>query len=64
MTTARHATVGRMNIDGPKELGRAVVAAIVTLIVGLILKAMGAGKWFVAGASGAVGGIAAVAVVA
>jgi hypothetical protein len=53
-----------MDIDVPKELGRAVIAAIVALIVGLILKAMGAGKWLVAGASGAVGGIAAVAVVA
>jgi hypothetical protein len=53
-----------MDINGPKELGRAVIAAIVALVVGLILKAMGAGKWLVAGASGAVGGIAAVAVVA
>lgn len=52
------------NINVPKELGRAVVAAIVALLVGLLLKAAGAGKWIAAAGSGAVGGIAAVAFVA
>jgi uncharacterized protein (DUF697 family) len=51
-------------IDLPKELGRAVVAALVAFLVGLFLKAVGAGKWLAAGASGAVGGMAAIAAIA
>jgi len=50
--------------DWAKEGGRAGVAAIVAFLVGLLMKALGAGKWVVAGVSGAVGGMAAVAVFA
>ncbi len=52
------------NINIPKELGRAAVAAVVALFVGLLLKAMGAGKWLAAAGSGAVGGVVAIAVIA
>jgi len=52
------------NIDFGKELGRAAIAAVVAFFVALMLKALGAGKWLVAAGSGAVGGLAAVAVVA
>jgi hypothetical protein len=52
------------NINFLIEFGRAAVATIVAFLVGLILKAAGAGKWVVAAGSGAVGGVAAVAVIA
>lgn len=51
-------------IDGPKEFGRAVIATIVAFLVGLFLKALGAGKWLAAGAGGAAGGMVALAVIA
>lgn len=50
------------NIDIGKELGSAAVASLVAFFVGLILKALGAGKWLIAGGSGAAGSLAAVAV--
>jgi hypothetical protein len=53
-----------MKIDWNKEAGRAAVAATVAFLVGLLLKTLGAGKWVVAGVSGAAGGIAAVAALA
>jgi hypothetical protein len=52
------------NINVPKELGRAAIAAVVAFFAALILKALGVGKWLAAAGSGAVGGIAAVAVLA
>jgi hypothetical protein len=52
------------NIDFGKELSRAALAAGAEFIVALLLKALGAGKWLVAAGSGAVGGLAAVAIVA
>jgi hypothetical protein len=51
------------NIDFRKELGRAAIAAVVAFVAGLILRALGAEKWFIAAGSGAAGGLAAVAVV-
>jgi hypothetical protein len=51
------------DIDMGKEFARAAVAAVVAFIAGLILKAMGFGKWVVAGGSGAAGGLVAVAAV-
>ncbi len=52
------------NINFPKELGRAAVATVVAFFIGLLLKAMGAGKWLTATGSGAIGGIAAIAAIA
>jgi len=52
------------NINLGKELSRAAVAAIVAFVVGLLLKAIGAGKWLSAAGGGAAGGIAALAVIA
>ena len=52
------------NVNIPKELGRAVIAAVVAFFAALILKALGAGKCLAAAGSGAVGGIAAIAVLA
>ena len=52
------------NINFPKELGRAAIAAVVAFFAALLLKAFGAGKWFVAAGSGAIGGMAAIAVLA
>lgn len=52
------------NIDFREELGRAAVASVVAFVAALVLKAFGAGKWIVAAGSGAVGGVAAVALVA
>lgn len=52
------------NINFPKELGRIVIAAVVAFFVALLLKALGAGKWLTAASSGAIGGIAAVAILA
>jgi hypothetical protein len=52
------------NIDGGKELGRAVIAGIVAFFVAIVLKALNAGKWMTAAGSGAVGGMVAVAIVA
>jgi len=52
------------NLDPGKELARAVLAAIVALIVMVILQARGAGRWVAAAGSGAVGGLAAAAVIA
>ena len=51
------------NIWG-KEIAFAGAAAIVTFIVAAILRGYGAGKWLTAGASGAIGGLIATAVVA
>jgi hypothetical protein len=48
-------------VDWGKEAARAGIAAVVAFLVGLLLKSLGAGKWVVGGASGAIGGIAAVA---
>jgi hypothetical protein len=52
------------NIDAGKELGRALIAAIVALIAAAFLKALGASRWVVAAGSGAVGGLAAAAAIA
>jgi hypothetical protein len=51
------------SFDAGKELGRAVIAAIVALVVATFLKALGAGRWVVAVGSGAVGGLAAAAAI-
>jgi hypothetical protein len=51
------------SLDPGKEFARAAIAAIVALLVGLWLKATGAGKWLTAAASGAVGALAAAAIV-
>jgi hypothetical protein len=47
-----------------KELGRAAIAAIAAFFAALLLKALGAGKWLTAAGSGAIGGMAAIAVIA
>lgn len=52
------------NINIPKELGRAAIAAIATFVAALILKALGTSKWLAAAGSGAIGGVAAIAVIA
>ena len=52
------------NINIPKELGRAAIAAIVAFVTALILKAIGAGKWLAATGSGAIGGVVAIATIA
>jgi hypothetical protein len=52
------------NVNWRKEIAFAGAAAIVAFIVGAILRGYGAGKWLTAGASGAIGGLAAAAVVA
>lgn len=52
------------NINWRKEIAFAGVAAIVALIVAAVLRSNGAGKWLTAGASGAIGGLAAAAVTA
>jgi hypothetical protein len=52
------------DINVPKELGRAAVAAIVAFFLALLLKALGAGKWLAAAGSGAIGGVVAIAAVA
>lgn len=52
------------NINWRKEIAFAGAAAIVAFIVAAILRGYGAGKWLTAGASGAIGGLAAAAVVA
>ena len=52
------------NINIPKELGRAAIAAIVAFFAALLLKALGAGKWLAAAGSGAIGGVAAIAAIA
>ena len=52
------------NVNIPKELGRAAIAAIVAFIAALILRAVGAGKWLAAAGSGAIGGVAAIAILA
>lgn len=51
-------------VDWSKEAARAGIAAVAAFFAALVLRALGAGKWVVAGASGAVGGIAAIAVIA
>ncbi len=51
------------NIAG-KEIARAVVATGVAFLLAWLLKALNAGKWLTAAASGAVGGMAPVAIVA
>jgi hypothetical protein len=52
------------NINWRKEIAFAGVAAVVAFIVAAILRGNGAGKWVAAGAGGAIGGLAATAVVA
>jgi hypothetical protein len=52
------------DINIPKELGRAAIAAVVAFFIGLLLKAMCAGKWLAAAGSGAIGGMAAIAILA
>jgi hypothetical protein len=52
------------NISIPKELGRAAIAAVVAFFAALLLKGLDAGKWLVAAGSGAVGGVAAIVVLA
>jgi hypothetical protein len=47
-----------------RELGKAAIASIVGFLVGLFLQALGATKWVVAAASGAIGGLVAAAVIA
>jgi hypothetical protein len=47
-----------------KEAIRTVIAAVVAYFVSRFLRAAGVGKWLTAGGSGAVGSIAAIAVVA
>jgi hypothetical protein len=47
-----------------RELTKAGIASAVAFFVGLILKALGAGKWVIAAGSGAVGGVVAVAMIA
>ena len=51
------------NINWRKEIAFAGAAAIVAFVIAAILRSYGAGKWLAAGASGAIGGIAAAAVV-
>jgi hypothetical protein len=52
------------NINWRKEIAFAGVAAIVAFMVAAILRSNGAGKWLAASASGAIGGLAAAAVIA
>lgn len=52
------------NINWRKEIAFAGAAAIVAFLVAAILRSNGAGKWLTAGASGAIGGLAAAAVIA
>lgn len=52
------------NINIPKEIGRAAIAAVVAFLIALLLKAVGAGKWLVAAGSGAAGGVVAIAAIA
>jgi hypothetical protein len=52
------------NINWRKEIAFAGAAAIVAFMVAAILRRNGAGKWLTASASGAIGGLAAAAVIA
>jgi hypothetical protein len=52
------------NVNWNRELACAGVAAVVAFIIAAILRGNGAGKWLTAGASGAVGGLAAAVVIA
>jgi hypothetical protein len=52
------------NINWRNEIVFAGVAAIVAFMVAAILRSNGAGKWLTASASGAIGGLAATAVIA
>jgi membrane associated rhomboid family serine protease len=52
------------NVNWRKEIAFAAAAAIVAFLVSAILRTNGAGKWLTAGASGAIGGLAAAAVIA
>ena len=52
------------NINWRKEIAFAGAAAIVAFFVAAILRSNGAGKWITAGVSGAIGGLAAAAVIA
>lgn len=52
------------NINWRKEIAFAGAAAIVAFIVAAILRGYGGGKWLTAGASGAIGGLVATAVIA
>jgi hypothetical protein len=51
------------NINWRKEIAFAGAAAIVAFLLAAILRNNGAGKWLTAGASGAIGGLAAAVVV-
>jgi hypothetical protein len=50
-----------MNGNLGTELKRASIAGVVAYVVALALKAVIGGKWIVAGVSGAIGGLVAVA---
>jgi hypothetical protein len=52
------------NVKLPQELAKALVASIAAFLLGLLLKALGAGRWTIATLGGAGGGIAAAALVA
>ena len=52
------------NINWRKEIAFACVAAVVAFMIAAILRSNGAGKWLTASASGAIGGLAAAAVIA
>lgn len=52
------------NLNIPKELGRAAIAAVIAFFAALILKALGAGKWLAAAGGGAAGGVVAIAAIA
>ena len=47
-----------------KELSRGVIGALLALLAAEILRSAGAGKWLAAGGSGALGSIAALALIA
>jgi len=49
------------NAKLPQELAKAVIASLAAFLLGLALKALGAGKWTIATIGGAGGGIAAAA---
>jgi hypothetical protein len=50
------------NPNIPKEILRAALAWFVALLAGMLLKALGAGRTVAAAASGAAGGVAALAI--
>jgi hypothetical protein len=52
------------NINWRKEIAFAGVATVVAFMVAAILRSNGGGKWLTASARGAIGGLAAAAVIA